>query len=237
MHLRRPCSMAQTRATSVQPDLTITAEPYAYSGLHQTPLSTERRCDAYHISHRGLHEAHSGCPNALSCLVDLDSAPAFCSTRTLVRTAILGSKYGSLDVRGVVRALKDKYPYYRRADRERELEVRTWLILYPTQVGFDATPSPVQKSVLWRTRWPQIISLSLSRASRNFCGKCSIRCELTVDAHLWRGLDPTLLHARYSLCPMGCVRGRSRTTPRSRPHFYTTTTTYRIAPRRLCTNR
>ena len=80
------------------------------------------------MSHRGLHDAHTGCPCSLSCLIDLDTEPTADSTETLVRCAILGNASRQASVQGILDALKGKYPFYRVSKLEIELEVRGILL-------------------------------------------------------------------------------------------------------------
>lgn len=107
----RAAGLAQAAAANI---LSRPSEP---------PLSPPPRYYAYYLSHRGIHEAHIGCPSSLSCLVDLDTESTTDSIETLVRCAILGSAGQQSSVDDILSALQGKYPFYRNADRERTLKV------------------------------------------------------------------------------------------------------------------
>ena len=74
------------------------------------------------MSHRGMHEAHTGCPCSLSCLIDLDTEPTADSTETLVRCAILGNASQQASMEEIIDALKGKYPFYRLDESEWNLK-------------------------------------------------------------------------------------------------------------------
>ncbi|KZV68480.1 hypothetical protein PENSPDRAFT_610035 [Peniophora sp. CONT] len=78
---------------------------------------------AQYLSHRNVHELHTGCPSSLSCLADTDAHPD-ASYETLVRCAILGSSEANqqLPVHEILAALKGKYPYFRSEEAGRALE-------------------------------------------------------------------------------------------------------------------
>ena len=92
-----------------------------------SPPASLPRYYAHYMSHRGMHDAHTGCPCALSCLIDLDTEPTTDSTETLVRCAILGNATRQASVQGILDALKGKYPFYRTAESERNLKVHILL--------------------------------------------------------------------------------------------------------------
>lgn len=97
---------------------------------------------AQYLSHRNVHELHTGCPNSLSCLADTDAHPD-ASYETLVRCAILGSSEANqqLPVHEILAALKGKYPYFRSDEAGRALEVS---VMAPT-AGFPSLTAVYSK--------------------------------------------------------------------------------------------
>ncbi|VDB99164.1 unnamed protein product [Peniophora sp. CBMAI 1063] len=84
------------------------------------PLDIERRY-AYTLSHRGVHEPHTDCPNSLNCFPDIETKP-ISPTSALVRCAILESETGHLDVKDITIALQLKFPYFCTIGGTSELE-------------------------------------------------------------------------------------------------------------------
>ena len=97
-------------------------QAHAIAFMNAPPVPV--RFYAQYLSHRNVHEQHTGCPNSLSCLADTDLHPD-ASYETLVRCAILGSSEANqqLPVHEILAALKGKYPYFRSEEAGRALEV------------------------------------------------------------------------------------------------------------------
>ena len=99
-------------------------QAHAIAFMNAPPVPV--RFYAQYLSHRNVHEQHTGCPNSLSCLADTDLHPD-ASYETLVRCAILGNASRQASVQGILDALKGKYPFYRAAESERNLKVHILL--------------------------------------------------------------------------------------------------------------
>lgn len=83
------------------------------------------QCYTQLLDYHGIHRAHTGCPDSLSCLVDSSTEPADVSTPTLIRCAI-GSGSGRLmNLHDIIVAVQNKYSFYRGKDQEGLLRVCT----------------------------------------------------------------------------------------------------------------
>ncbi|VDC06813.1 unnamed protein product [Peniophora sp. CBMAI 1063] len=65
----------------------------------------------YRVNAAGEHEAHSGCPDSLSCLVDTNERPLY-TIPVLISCAILGSPDKKMLVSEIYQSIMEKYPYF-----------------------------------------------------------------------------------------------------------------------------
>ena len=124
-------SMISTSTTSptspTSPDFALSTEPRA---TIQHPGGTPDRY-RYRVNASGEHEAHPGCPDSLTCLVDTNERPLY-TIPVLISCAILGSPDKRMLVSEIYQSIMDKYPYFTSSELiETRFKVRDSLLHTP----------------------------------------------------------------------------------------------------------